>query len=310
MSNPFKKASLSNARVRLNFSAQSKAGKTYKTLSVATTLISSLKKKGKLVGNGRIAMIDSEHGSALVYAGQFDFDHVPVMDFSPETYIDLLNCAEENKYSVVAIDGISHEWTGGILPYHNNMTETMKDSFRAWGRATPKHQAFIDAMIRHPSHLIVTMRQKTKYAMQRNGEGRSEVRKIGLRPIQRNDTEYEFDAVGTIDQNHVVTFGGTRYPLLSNRSFTREETDLIGEILADWVSGTEQSEVMKQMVDIRPESLKKIESLREEVGIGGAAWTTVLSRYGAPKVELLTERNAQGLIRELSAKASKNKANV
>jgi uncharacterized protein with PIN domain len=43
------------------------------------------------------------------------------------------------------------------------------------------------------------------YVMQENDRGKQTPTKIGLAPIQRDDTEYEFDIVLDINRNHIAT---------------------------------------------------------------------------------------------------------
>ncbi len=58
----FKKAVKAKQKLRLAIDGVSGSGKTYTALSVASGL------------GGRIAVIDSEHGSSELYADRFDFD--------------------------------------------------------------------------------------------------------------------------------------------------------------------------------------------------------------------------------------------
>lgn len=49
------------------------------------------------------------------------------------------------------------------------------------------------------------MRSKMDYILKENERGRVEPQKVGLAPVQRDDTEYEFDIVLDIARNHVAT---------------------------------------------------------------------------------------------------------
>ena len=60
--NGFTKAERKKAKLRLGLTGASGSGKTYSALQIA---------KGM---GGRIALIDTEHGSASLYSNDFDFD--------------------------------------------------------------------------------------------------------------------------------------------------------------------------------------------------------------------------------------------
>ena len=59
---PFRKAVKHDAKLRLALAGPGGSGKTYTLLKLATEL------------GGRIAVVDTEHGSASKYADEFDFD--------------------------------------------------------------------------------------------------------------------------------------------------------------------------------------------------------------------------------------------
>jgi hypothetical protein len=65
------------------------------------------------------------------------------------------------------------------------------NSFTAWRKLTPQHNAFIEAMIRSKLHLIATMRSKMDYVVETNEKGKSVPKKVGLAPVQREGTDYE-----------------------------------------------------------------------------------------------------------------------
>lgn len=53
-------------------------------------------------------------------------------------------------------------------------------------------------------HTLITMRTKMAYAMEVNDRGKTVPVKIGLAPVQRENTEYEFDVCFQIAQNHIA----------------------------------------------------------------------------------------------------------
>lgn len=190
MSMVFKKAEKTKSKLRLALSGPAGAGKTYSALRLAV---------GLLPPEGKIAVLDTENGSAQLYADQFNFDVLELAPpYHPFRFIEAIAAAEQAGYDILIMDSITHEWKGqgGVLDLHAQATKTVArgNSFNAWSVASPLHQAFIDAIIRSKIHIIATMRSKTGYS-QGEENGRKYVRKMGLSPEQRDGIEFEFTTV-------------------------------------------------------------------------------------------------------------------
>jgi len=199
----FTKAEKTKARLRIGLVGLSKSGKTYGSLLIAEGL------------GGKVAVIDTERGRASYYADLFEFD---VLELSPpfttEKYMKAITTAEEAGYDIIIIDSISHEWdgAGGILEEVDKKTQSSasKNSYFAWSKFTPLHRKFVDAMLNSNCHIIATMRTKTEYALEKNDKGKIVPRKIGLAPIQRNGTDYEFPFIFNIDESHRAIVEGNQ----------------------------------------------------------------------------------------------------
>lgn len=198
----FVKATRKQINLRVAFCGPTGSGKTYTALLLAEYLA---KQTGK-----RIAVIDSEKGSAEKYADRFDFDHLILDTFEPEKYIAAIKLAAESGY-ILVIDSLSHAWEGkgGMLEQVDHIGKRLAkggtpNSYTAWREGTPMQNKFVDAMLDYPGHLIATMRVKMEHIMEKDGQGKTVVRKIGLRPIQRDGLEYEFDIVGDVDNEHIL----------------------------------------------------------------------------------------------------------
>lgn len=226
--NPFKRATLSQSHVRLLLTGASGAGKTYTALVLAE----------ELAQGAEIAVIDTEQGSAALYSKLFNFDHAPVTKYTPRYYIQLIAAAASNGYKVCVIDSLTPSWTGagGVLAIADG-------NIRGWKDATPEYDALIEALTkyRYKMHIIATVRAKIKHEVSSNAvTGKLEVRKLGLAPIHRDQLEYEFDAVGYIDSDHVLSFSGagkSRLAGLADKSFapgdeTRHAALVIREALS------------------------------------------------------------------------------
>lgn len=226
----FHPATRTRARARIALIGPSGSGKTYSALGIAAGL-------GK-----RVAVIDTERGSASKYAGLAgmpDFDVLELETFAPETYVAAIGAAGAAGYDVLVIDSLSHAWMGkdGALEQVDRAAKRSQsgNSFAAWRDITPKHNALVDAMLASPCHLIVTMRAKTEYVMETNSRGKQEPRKIGLAPIQRDGMEYEFDVVGDITLDHELIISKTRCPAFDGKVIQLPGL-VFGQSVAAWLS--------------------------------------------------------------------------
>lgn len=230
MAGAFKKAVKSTARLRLALIGPSGSGKTYTSLAIGSALLPP----GK-----RMAVIDTEHGSASKYSDIFDFDVLELEDFDPRSYIWAIQEAEQAGYGVIVIDSLSHEWQGkgGVLEIVESARTRSKsgNSFAAWKDATPLHNQLIDKMIRCSGHLMATMRSKTEYVLQPTDRGGVAPVKVGMAPIQREGMDFEFDVVGEMDQLHRLIVTKSRCRHLDNQIIDKPGKN-VADILDQWLN--------------------------------------------------------------------------
>lgn len=225
----FKKATKHKAKLRLALVGPPGSGKTYSALAIGTNL------------GSRVVVIDTEHGSASLYAGRdgFDFDVLELDDFSPRTYVEAIKAAEKEGYDVIVIDSMTHAWAGkgGALEMVNDAQRRQKtpNSYTAWRDVTPEHNALVDAIVQSKCHVVATMRAKTEYVQEKDERGRTVIRKVGLAPVQREGTEYEFTLVADIDSDHVMTVTKSRCSALADAVVRRPGKD-VAEKLMLWLS--------------------------------------------------------------------------
>lgn len=226
----FQKATKRQARGRMALCGPSGSGKTYTALRVAQAL----------KGEGRIALVDTEFESASKYATDFDFDTECLTSFAPKNYVTAIHEAESEGYPVIILDCLSHAWAGldGMLQMHDEATlkEPGRNSFTAWGKINPDHNALIQAIVGSSSHIIATMRSKTAYALEQDEKGRSSVRKLGMKPIQRDGMDYEFDVVCDLDMDLNCMVGKTRCSALKGKVFHEAGENDLGKIFHDWLT--------------------------------------------------------------------------
>lgn len=205
----FTRATKKQARLRLAIDGPSGSGKTF------TALVAAFAIAGK---DGRVAVIDTERGSASKYADRFPaYDSLELPDFGPQTYTEAIRIAGEAGYDVLIIDSLSHAWEGegGALDLVDKAAARGRgNSYTAWKDVTPLHRRMVDAMLQSPCHVIATMRSKIEYILEPDAKGHVVPRKVGMAPIQRQGIEYEFDVVADMDLEHKIIVSKTRCPAI------------------------------------------------------------------------------------------------
>jgi hypothetical protein len=237
----FQKAVKRQAKLRLGLDGPSGSGKTYTALVAATAL----------KGTGKVAVIDTERGSASLYADLFNFDVLCLDNFNPHNYIEAIHTAEKAGYTVIVIDSLSHAWEGegGVLDLHDQAQkrQNTQNSFTAWKDVTPIHRSLVDAMLQSSCHVIATMRTKTEYVIEtieKNGRTVQQPRKIGTAPVQRQGMEYEFTIVGDIDVDHNLVISKSRMATLADAVVSKPNVEWFAQI-ATWLNSGEAADVEK-----------------------------------------------------------------
>lgn len=226
----FQKAERKKAKLRLAIEGPSGSGKTYSALLVA---------RGVVGKKGKIAVIDTERGSADLYCDLTPFDSTQFTPpFSPEKYIAAIKEAEKQGYDAIVIDSLSHAWNaeGGILSLHDKAVKASRsgNSFMAWKDVTPVHNRLVDAILGANIHVIVTMRTKTEYSQEKDEKGKTQIKKVGTAPIQREGIEYEFTLVLDVNQDHIASASKDRTTMFDGQHFI--PTIETGECLARWLN--------------------------------------------------------------------------
>ena len=201
-----RKATRTKAKIRLGLSAVSGGGKTYSALQIAYGLAGDWNK---------VAVIDTENGSADLYAHLGDYSVLSLKDTSPESYIKAISECEMAGMEVIIVDSITHEWEFCLQEQ-----ERLGGTYQAWGKITPRHNAFIKSMLNSPSHIITTVRRKQDYEMTKDGNGKMKVEKAGLKEVTRDGWEYELTVNLEMDMQHNATASKDRTGLfMGNPSF-------------------------------------------------------------------------------------------
>jgi hypothetical protein len=195
----FKKAERQKQKLRLGITGPSGSGKTEGALALARGLVGP---------TGRIAVLDTENGSAALYADRFDFEHGMIEPpYATSKYLEGMRAAADAGFDLLLIDSISHQWDGegGILQRKGSAdARPGSNHWTNWGPFTKEHEGFRSAILHYPLHIIVTMRSKQAY-QQTESNGRKKVEKLGMQPIQRDGMEYELTLVFDLQMDHRAT---------------------------------------------------------------------------------------------------------
>ncbi len=286
----FRRAERSQAKARIAICGPAGSGKTKSALRIA---------KGLAGEGGRIALIDTEHGSASKYADQFDFDVVELESYNPRVYIEKIDEAAKEGYPVLIIDSLTHAWSGkdGALELIEKARAKYKgqNSWAAWREVTPVHNELVEAILAYPGHVIVTMRSKMEY-IQVEENGKVRIEKVGMQPIQREGMEYEFDLVGDMDINHNFVVTKTRIDKYADQVVNRPGEDL-GADLRAWLSSGKPVEPK-----ITEEQRKQIRDLAAKAGVADRDVPALLmTDFGVDHTKKLTKAQADTFIAHLEA---------
>ena len=235
----FTKAKRERAKLKVCLTGASGGGKTLSSLYLAYGMTGDW---------GKIAVIDSERGRALMYANRSDlgtgeFLHCDLEPpYTVDRYIEAMREAEKlvGEDGVIIIDSGSHAWkgTGGVLDAKEQIAQQRgKTDFSAWNDAGKIQNKFIDTIMDLNCDTIVTLRSKVSYTQEVDPEtGKTRVRKLGLEPEQKNDFEYEMTLVMDVDKDtHNVSIIKDN-TFLDAEGFYGRVTPELGKRLRAWMA--------------------------------------------------------------------------
>lgn len=214
-----RKAMRQQAKMRLGLSAVSGGGKTYSAIQIAKGLVGDLSK---------VAIIDTENGSADLYAHLGDYNVLPITDFSPENYINAIHYCEKAGIECIVIDSITHEWEWCV-----DEQARLGGRYNDWAKVTPRHDSFKKAILNSPCHIITTVRRKQDYDISKDGNGKAKIEKVGLKEVTRDGWDYELTVNLEIDIMHFASALKDRTGLFIDKpSFIPSEET--GKLIKEW----------------------------------------------------------------------------
>lgn len=209
-----KKAQKKKVKLRIGMSGASGFGKTYSALLLAYGIVGDWSK---------ICVIDTENDSASLYSDLGEFNTISLKaPFSPERYVEAVKTCENAGMECIIVDSITHEWDGqgGCLQICEELTQASasKNSYFAWGKVTPRHDAFIQSILQSNCHVITTVRRKQDYETSKDERGKISVVKTGTKEITRDGFEYELTInFEFLSDSHYVKASKDRTSMFANK---------------------------------------------------------------------------------------------
>jgi hypothetical protein len=282
--------------LRLALWGPSGAGKTFTALKLAEAI------------GGKVAALDTERSAMRKYADLFQYHPIEgLASNDPRAFAEVIWLAAESGFTTLVLDTISPAWSGpGGATDINDRLAVQKhggNTFRAWSETNQIIDVLMRALLEAPIHVIATMRARTVYAQEESEEGgrrRTSIHKLGQAPEQRQNVEYEFDIVCSLD-NAVLTVTKTRFPEIEGIMVDRPGAAFMEPIMA-WLGAGEERPVPEAASG---EAIAELVSLLAAEGIEERTMNDVFQRtkgenagvlpaaWVAEKIEAAKQRAAE-----------------
>lgn len=175
----------------------------------------------------------------------------------PRYLIEAIQAAVNEGAKVVILDTFC-VWAGrgGVREIHDNMEG---NSWTNWTKVNPLWNSVMDYMTYEcPIHVIATIRSQMKRVMETeegpNGQTRNVIRLVGMAPLIRPDSEYEFPMFVQLNRDShradIVTMRGGMVRDIDPLTNTLELTEAVGTQLLAWAHEGESWEPPGIPVDI------------------------------------------------------------
>jgi AAA domain len=225
--------------------------------SGAGKTVGALKLGYGLTGDwSKIAFADTENKRALAYVGTKHtgldigtFKHAPMYaPFKTENFSDAIDAAVKMGAECLIIDSFSHEWEG--LGGVTHAAEEAGGDFWHWKGPKIEHRRLVDKIQQSPIHIIVTIRTKQEYAVIPGGgrNGKNAIEKLGMKPVQSNDLDYEFLIAFHLNEDHEAEAKKDNTGLFKQAEFQIEAEH--GQMLREWlIEGKEVKSVAEEQAE-------------------------------------------------------------
>lgn len=276
MKSRFTPATREGIYTQTSFAGSTGSGKTLSLLRYATGL----------AAGGKIAFIDTEAGRGKHYAGysnpkiginkplEYDYTELKA-PFTPDAYKEAVTDAEQDGYSVIIMDSISHEHAGegGLLDWHEKELNRMAgDDWKkreackmtAWIKPKMSHKAMMTRFGQVRAHLLFGLRAEEKMQMSQEIDPQTQRKKTVIvpaadRPIQERwqpicEKNFMYEMVASF----VLTAANPGVPIpvkLQDQhkhifNLDKPVTEECGALMAAWARGDKPLTLDDMLTDI------------------------------------------------------------
>ncbi len=259
-------ATKEQCKLRLAIAGPSGAGKTFSGINILMHM-----------GCERIAVLDTEHGSAAKYANEFP-RRFKVIDnkywksnFDPRRLITVLKELGPHVDGLF-VDSLTHFWMGpgGMLTLVDEFAKKAMrngakyDSFGAWKQADPIYNELIQTILSLPCHFAAGLRSKQEYD-DVVVDGKKKKVKVGMAAQMREGFEYEFDVEGQLDMDHNFIVGKTRCRALDGKIFPMPGKNVADPLLAWMNDGAPKKEEPAKVIPITKPTPSPVAGVQKEI---------------------------------------------
>jgi hypothetical protein len=215
----------------------------------------------------KVGVADTEHERAKLYVNRSDlgigkFRYINFTEpYSPSRYDGAIKALKTKGAEVVVVDSISHAWegSGGLL----DMQQQAGGTFQAWNKIKPHIQAFIKTLTQSDIHVISTIRTKIDYVVEQSELGKTQIKKVGLKAIQKDDLEYEFQIVFQTDIEHTTRTSKDNSGMFDNKVFQINSD--VGEKIYQWLEeGIDVREMERKQLEIIINRIQELRKFNED----------------------------------------------
>lgn len=250
----------------------SDSGKTFSALRLARGLVGP---------QGKIVVIDTENGRALIYADQFTFDHIDLQPpFTPERYSAAYDAAREAGAQAIIVDSGSHVWEGdgGVLDMADR---SPSKGIQKWKAPKTAYKRMNNALWRSPVHMIFCLRAKEKFLQIKDDKGKDTIVSAGHVAITDSRFVYEMTVAVHMESGTRKPLSPVKMPAGMPAAIIPGEfiTEEAGEKIAAYLAGG-------KAIDKAAEAIQaKGRDIATEGSVALKAWWSALTKADKARVQ-------------------------
>jgi hypothetical protein len=227
------------ARLVFGFCGPSGCGKTFTALQFAYGLANYDAEK--------VGLLDTENRRGRLYSDILKRSTRPTekkflrgdlyAPFSPSRYVDAIQQFQAAGVEVLVIDSATHEWEG--IGGCQEIAEGNNPRMPNWNRAKKEHKLFMNAALQCDMHIVFCVRAREKSVPEKDSNGKTVFRDMGMQPIQEKNFMFEMTASLMLynqgDDQEVLKCPDVLQPYLGRRKGYITADD--GKAVRAWVDG-------------------------------------------------------------------------